>query len=132
MREESGCDIIFGIQRESKLDQIFGMGDNNGSSSVACKVLIHGISDKYDLEYAHKQVIKLKQNISPEYKNGTVMNLKDNTCNSGSKNDNIELAFGKPWNFTEIKDKPENEMDTIEIESVRMKVLLIFYADYVV
>ena len=53
------------------------------------------------------------------------MNLMhDNNQNqNSSKNDNeMELAFGKPWNFTEIKDKSEqenskNEMDTIEIKS---------------
>ena len=78
-------------------------------------MLIHGLSDEYDLEYAHKQVIKLKQSINPEYKDGTVMNLmNDNNQNENSlkslKNDNeMELAFGKPWNFTEIKEKSEKE-----------------------
>ena len=60
LENETGCDIIFGVSKESKLDQIFGVKDEN---SISCRVLIHGVTDGFDLEKALNEVIKIKQKI---------------------------------------------------------------------
>jgi hypothetical protein len=89
IENETGCDIIFGVSKEGKLDQIFGVQDEN---SISCKVLIHGVTDGFDLEKAHNEVIKIKQKI--ETGNDEKLFQKLN-LNESSPNKSI-LLISKP------------------------------------
>ena len=118
LEKQTGCDIIFGVSEESKLDQIFGVKDEN---SISCIVLIHGVTDGFDLERAHHEVIKIKQRIGTEStgipgKKGPEVEPEKILESENIETENLGLGSIETENIETENVKTEN-IETISVKS---------------
>jgi len=120
LENETGCDIIFGVSKESKLDQIFGVKDEN---SISCRVLIHGVTDGFDLEKALNEVIKIKQKIETGTGEKVVTEVEPEKIESEKvETEKIEIENIETENFETENLETEN-LETANLETENFETI---------